>query len=244
MNNNSILELKNVWISFDNEKTFVLKDVNFSVTKWEILSIIWMNWVWKTTLLKIIAWIYKNYLWEITRNYKNLSYVPQKINLDKTFPIKVIEFIKIYNPKTDLKEITKYFKKFKSDYLIDRNINTVSWWEFQKIMIISALISKPDLILFDEPTSWVDVIWEELFYKLVSDVKEIFPNISIILISHNLNLVYKNSDKVLCLHKDNFCCHGTPSEIIDNQFTKNIFWDYLLPYKHNPHKKDDHLLEK
>lgn len=238
--NNSILEFKDVWISFDNNKTFVLKDVNFSVFKWEILSIIWLNWTGKTTLLKIIAWIYKNYFWEIIKNYKKISYVPQKINLDKTFPIKVYEFIRLYNWNVSSNLIKLFLEKFNSVDLFDRNINTLSWWEFQKVMIISALISKPDLILFDEPTSWIDVLWEEFFYELVSDVKNLFPYISIILVSHNLNLVYKNSDKVLCLHKDNFCCHWTPSEIIDNLDARNIIWNYLLPYKHNPHKKCIH----
>jgi len=238
--NSYILEFKDVWISFDNNKTFVLKDVNFSVFKWEILSIIWLNWTGKTTLLKIIAWIYKNYFWEIIKNYKKISYVPQKINLDKTFPIKVYEFIRLYNWNVSSNLIKIFLKKFNSVDLFDRNINTLSWWEFQKVMIISALISKPDLILFDEPTSWIDVLWEEFFYELVSDVKNLFPYISIILVSHNLNLVYKNSDKVLCLHKDNFCCHWTPSEIIDNLDARNIIWNYLLPYKHNPHKKCIH----
>ncbi|MDD3302940.1 MAG: metal ABC transporter ATP-binding protein [Candidatus Gracilibacteria bacterium] len=238
--NNSILEFKDVGISFDNNKTFVLKDVNFSVFKGEILSIIGLNGTGKTTLLKIIAGIYKNYFGEIIKNYKKISYVPQKINLDKTFPIKVYEFIRLYNGNVSSNLIKLFLEKFNSVDLFDRNINTLSGGEFQKVMIISALISKPDLILFDEPTSGIDVLGEEFFYELVSDVKNLFPYISIILVSHNLNLVYKNSDKVLCLHKDNFCCHGTPSEIIDNLDARNIIGNYLLPYKHNPHKKCIH----
>jgi zinc transport system ATP-binding protein len=104
------------------------------------------------------------------------------------------------------------------------------------VLIISALISNPDLILLDEPTNWIDLIWEEKFYEIITEAKAIFPNISIILVSHNLNLVYKNSGKIICLHENNFCCHWTPHEVKNNKVIKKLFWEYLLPYEHNPHK--------
>jgi ABC-type Mn2+/Zn2+ transport system ATPase subunit len=108
------------------------------------------------------------------------------------------------------------------------------------VLIISALISNPDLILLDEPTTWIDVIWEEKFYEIIAEVKKLFPNISIILVSHNINLVYKNSDKVICLHENNFCCHWTPNEVQNNITIKKIFWEYLLPYEHKPHWREKH----
>lgn len=238
--NNIILELKNLRISFDNKKTYILKDISFWVNKWEILSIIWLNWTWKTTLLKTIAWIYDFYTWKIIRNYKCLSYVPQKIDIDKTFPVNVIEFIKIFNKDFNYEETIKYFKRFNSEYLINKNISNLSWGELQKVLIISALISKPEILLLDEPTAWIDIIWEELFYEIVSEIKEVFPDISIILVSHNINLVYKKADKVICLHENNFCCHWTPKELSNNIEVKKIFWEYVLPYEHNPHKNHNH----
>ena len=109
------------------------------------------------------------------------------------------------------------------------------------MLIVSALISNPDLLLLDEPTAWIDIIWEENFYKNIADIKNIFPKISIILVSHNLNLVYKNSDKVICLHKDNFCCHWTPKKISELEEVKKIFWNFTAQYSHSPHKKNIHL---
>ncbi|MDQ7022710.1 MAG: ATP-binding cassette domain-containing protein [Candidatus Gracilibacteria bacterium] len=95
--NKKILEIKKLSISFDSGKTYILKDISFSVSPGEVLSIIGVNGAGKSTLLKTIAQINKNFSGEIIRNYKSLSYVPQKIDIDKTFPIKVYEFIKIYN---------------------------------------------------------------------------------------------------------------------------------------------------
>ncbi len=238
--NKTILELKNISKSFDNKKTYILKDVNFSLHKWENLSIIWLNWAWKTSLLKIISWIIKPSSWEIIKNYKTLSYVPQKIDIDKTFPIKVGEFIEIYNKKVDFGEVKIIFKKFDFEKLLNRQIWTLSGWELQKVLIVSALISKPEIILLDEPTAWIDLVWEEIFYEIITQVKEIFPEIAIVLVSHNLNLVYKNSDYIICLHKDNFCCHWTPKEEKFNKKLKEIYWDYLVSYEHNPHDRKTH----
>lgn len=235
-----ILKLENIFLSYNNKKTYVLKDISFSVFSWEVLSIIWVNWSGKSTLLKVIAWIQKIDDWKIIKNYKKLSYVPQKISLDKTFPIKVYEFIKIYNENIDDKKIINYLKKFDNENLFEKNIASLSGWEFQKILIISALLNEPELILLDEPTAWIDIIWEEIFYEIIKEVKKLFPKISIILVSHNIKLVYKNSDKVICLHENNFCCHGSPLEVSENKITESIFGKYTLPYKHNPHNKNTH----
>lgn len=238
--NKEILKLENIHLSYDNKKTYVLNDISFSVFSWEILSIIWVNWSGKSSLLKIIAGIIKPLSWKIHKSYTNLSYVPQKINLDSSFPILVKEFIQIYNEKVSLNDIMKLLEKFHAQGLLHKKITTLSWGELQKVLIVSSLLSNPDLLLLDEPTAGIDIIWEEIFYEIIKEIKRHFPNISIILVSHNIKLVYKNSDKVICLHENNFCCHGTPIDVWNNPITKSIFWEYTLPYKHNPHTHSEH----
>ena len=238
--NKDLLSLENISVSFDRNKTYILKDISFSVRKWAIMSIIWMNGTGKSTLLKIIAWIEKHTSWKIKRNYKRLGYVPQKINIDMTFPITVKEFIHIYNSETSDKSIKKMLKKFNALTIFDKKITLLSGWEFQKMLIISALIWEPELLLLDEPTAWIDAVGEEVFYQNISEIKKVFSDLSIILVSHNLHLVYKNSDSIICLHNDNFCCHGTPVEVWNNEEVKEIWWDLVAPYKHEPHGKHNH----
>ena len=238
--NKNILELKNISLSYDNKKTYVLKDISFSVFSWEILSIIWLNWSWKSSLLKIISKIQKPTSWKIIRKYDKLSYVPQKINVDESFPILVKEFIQIYNEKVSISDILQLLKKFNSQDLLNKRIDKLSWGQLQKVLIISALLNNPDLLLLDEPTAWIDIVWEEIFYEIIKEVKKLFPSISIILVSHNIKLVYKNSDKVICLHENNFCCHWTPKEVWQNKNVENIFWEYTLPYEHKPHSHENH----
>lgn len=238
--NNEILRLENISLSYDGWKTYVLKDISFWLLSGEILSIIWVNGTWKTSLLKVIAWILQPSFWKIVKGFRKLSYVPQKINLDDSFPILVEEYIGIYNEKVSIKKIKDILHKFNSEYLLGKKINKLSGGELQKVLIVTALLSKPDLMLLDEPTAWIDIIGEEIFYKLIKEVKEYFPDLSIVLVSHNIHLVYKNSQKVICLHENNFCCHGTPAEIGNNPIIKNIFWEYTSPYSHHPHPHDEH----
>ncbi|MBS9783995.1 metal ABC transporter ATP-binding protein [Candidatus Gracilibacteria bacterium] len=234
----NLLQLKN--ISFSIKKTSILKDISFSVKKGEIVSIIGVNGAGKSTLLKIIAGILKETNGEIIKNYSKIAYVPQKIDIDKSFPINVLEFINIYNPKTSKEKVRKYFKNFGAENLLTKQLSFLSGGEFQKVLIISALIGKPELLLLDEPTAGVDIIGEDNFYKNIAEIKKVFKDISIILVSHNLHLVYKNSDRVICLHKDDFCCHGTPSQIQANEKVEKLFGKYTLPYEHNPHKHCKH----
>lgn len=236
----TLLELQNISISYDRKKSFILRDISFSLQEWEILSIIWKNGAGKSSLLKAMAWIQKIHSWKIIKHNENISYIPQKLELDKSFPLIVNEFFHIFNTDTPKETITKYLKLFDIQKLQKRNIHDLSGGEFQKVLILNALLSEPDILLLDEPTSWIDVIWEELFYKNITEIKKTFPELAIVLVSHNLSLVYKNSSRVVCLHESNLCCHGTPQELSENSDIQNIYWEYLRPYQHQPHAAYNH----
>jgi len=236
----TLLDIQNISITYDNSKSFILKDISFYLSEWEVLSIIGKNGTGKSSLLKAIAGIQKIHSGSITKNTEKISYIPQKLQLDTTFPLLVNEFFHIYNSGISEDTIKKYLKLFDIEKLKSRNIHDLSGWEFQKVLILNSLLSGPDILLLDEPTSWIDVIWEELFYKNITEIKKTFPKLAIVLVSHNLSLVYKNASRVICLHENNFCCHGTPQELSKNSDIQNIFWEYLRPYQHQPHAHHHH----
>lgn len=235
--NNKLVEVKDLswWYLWKD----VFSWVSFSIYRWEIISIIWKNWTWKSTLLKIIAWILSPLKWEIKRSCKKISYVPQSIDIDKSLPITAFDFVSISNEKSSSLKIKETFKKFNIEKLINRNINDLSWWELQKVLILSSLIEESNLVLLDEPTRWIDVIWEEEFYKNIEEIKKIYPEITIIIVSHNLHLVYKNSDKIICMHS---CCSfiSTPEKIFQDNNIKEIFWEHVWAYAHNHSNKNNH----
>lgn len=238
--NNLLLEVQNISLSYDNKKSYILRDISFSLWEWEILSIIGKNGTGKSTLLKAITGIQKVSTGNIKKYTRNISYVPQKLQLDKDFPVSVKEFFSIFNTEVQEEKLVELLRLFSTEKLLFQNIHTLSGWEFQKILIINALLSRPDLLLLDEPTTGIDIIGEEFFYKIITDIKKVFPKMSIILVSHNLRLVYKNSTRIICLHENNFCCHGTPTELSENAEIKGIFGEYLRPYEHHPHDVQSH----
>lgn len=231
---NKLLTCKNVWVSFKGKE--VLKDVNFEISSGETISLIWKNWCWKSTFIKAILDINK-YTWEITKHTDKVSYVPQKLDFDKTIPLTSLEFINLYNSWKTKQKALEILKGFKSEHLLNMNLWTLSWWELQKILITNALIGNPELLLLDEPTAWIDKIWEEDFYNLISKIKETYPKLWIILVSHNINMIYSHSDKILYLHEKCYC-FGTPKEIIEN--TKDFSDKLLIPFVHKHSHNHNH----
>ncbi|MCP4522782.1 MAG: ATP-binding cassette domain-containing protein, partial [Candidatus Gracilibacteria bacterium] len=124
--NKQILELKNISLSYDKKNTYVLKNISFSVFSGEVLSIIGLNGSGKSSLLKIIAQIQKQSGGVLIRNYKKLSYVPQKMNLEESFPILVKEFIQIYNSNVTFTKIQDFLSKFHSAEIINKRIDSLS----------------------------------------------------------------------------------------------------------------------
>jgi zinc transport system ATP-binding protein len=233
---NNILELKKLSVQFWEKK--VLNNISFMINKWDIVSLIGKNGTWKSTLIKSIVDINKNYSWEIIKNYKKIWYVPQKLTFDQTVPLTVLEFLEIYNDK-NINKITDLFQKFDSVSLISKQVSKLSWWELQKVLIINSLLCEPEFLILDEPTAGIDVIWEEIFYGIIQDIQKNFPDIAILMVSHNMKMVYSHSTKVVCLHQHCYCT-WTPDEIKDTAWFGNIFGDLVIPYKHTHDHTHNH----
>lgn len=199
-----------------------------------------MNGTGKSSLLKALAGVQKIFSGSIEQNTKHIAYIPQNLSLDPDIPLRVGEFFALFHKSVCQNSLEKYMTQFQIAHLTEQNIHTLSGGEFQKVLLVNAVLHTPDLLLLDEPTSGIDVIGEEVFYQNISELKEIFPHIAVVLVSHNIHLVYKNSDRVICLHKNNFCCHGTPAELKNNSDIQDIFGDYVRPYEHHPHPKHTH----
>lgn len=225
---NKIIEIQNLNVSFSGKN--ILNNISFEVNKGDIVSLIGKNGTWKSTLLKTIVGINKQYEGKIIKHYKKIWYVPQKLSFDTTIPLKVSEFFEIYH-KWHQHDITKYLEIFGANNLLTKQLSKLSGGELQKILIVNSLLDKPEFLILDEPTAGIDSIWEETFYGIIHEVQKQFPDIAILIVSHNMKMVYAHSKKVVCLHQHCYCT-GTPEELKNNQEFWNIFWDFVIPYKH------------
>jgi len=116
--NNTILSISNLKLSYDQGKSYVLQDISFSLYSGEVLSIIGKNGSGKSSLLKAIAGITKPQSGTIEKNTARIAYVPQKIQLENSFPLKVEEFLKIFNEKISDTDISKALKIFDAKKLL------------------------------------------------------------------------------------------------------------------------------
>jgi zinc transport system ATP-binding protein len=229
--NKSILSVNNLNYSIEN--TEILKNITFDIYKGDFVGIIGPNGAGKSTLIKIILNEIENYSGKIFFEDK-IGYVPQKEEFDRTFPIKTIELILLglYRQKGIFKRFSKEEVK-KAESLMEKleitklknvNVGKVSGGEFQRIILARALISDPNILILDEPEAGVDKSGQSLYYKLLKDLNE-KENKTIILISHDLSMVMKEANKIMCLNKT-LHCHKKTEEMTSSDL-KGIYSESL-----------------
>ncbi|MEI6221720.1 MAG: metal ABC transporter ATP-binding protein [bacterium] len=230
MQQNSIILANNISVTLGTRS--VLENISFSIFPGEVVSLIGLNGAGKSTLLKTILGIYPLSNGTLDLHTKKIGYVPQKLEFDRSIPLTVEEFLTIYSRK-DTQEIAEKLQEVQAKKLLRKQLGALSGGELQRILIVNALLRDPELLLLDEATAGVDVTGEQLFYSLIADIHKRYGT-TIVLVSHDIHLVFAQSTKVLCLDK-HLCCQGSPQEVSEHpEFTK-LFGSYLAPYKHVHH---------
>ncbi len=242
MKEKNILEVKNLTVSFNGEK--VIDNLSFELKAAENLVIIGPNGAGKTVLLKTLIGM-NPYEGEIKwQKDIKIGYVPQKILPEKNIPLSIEEF---FGFKTCLaagrpawpagrKLTPEQIKKsvqavgINDLAILKKKISSISSGQLQRILIAWSLIDNPEILLFDEPTSGIDIEGEETVYNLLNKIdKE--RGLNMILVSHDLNIVYKMADSVLCLNKK-AVCFGAPEEAISPENLKRLYGEEVKFYHH------------
>ncbi|KKU14767.1 MAG: ABC transporter related protein [Parcubacteria group bacterium GW2011_GWB1_45_9] len=218
LNKNTILEVKDLFVSFDGETVF--KDVSFSVERGKALAIIGPNGAGKTVLLRALLGLVP-YDGEIKwREGIQISYVPQRFSVERSAPISVEEFFLLKSER--FWNVTEEFKNHLAhelnsvgltDDILKKPVGELSGGQLQRILVAWAMLNHPGILLLDEPTSGIDVGGEKTIYDLVRRLQT-EHNIAVILISHDLNIVYRYAQQVICLDKK-LVCYGPPQEVLN-----------------------------
>ena len=234
-NNFCCTKIENFSVTIGNNE--ILKDVNLHIHCGELTSIIGPNGAGKSTLLKALLGEVKhsgnlNFIGQNDNKYHQpiIGYVPQYLTFDKDTPISVLDLFVCcktsmpswLKPKKKIREdVLESLKRVKVPHLIDRRLGALSGGELQRVLLALALDPMPNILLLDEPVSGVDQNGLELFYEILMDIKKNY-DLSIILVSHDLDLVYKYSDRV-ALVNGTIVCSGTPKQVFNNPATQKIF---------------------
>ena len=232
---NILVKLNNVGIQ-QNDK-WLVKGVSLEVEKGKIVTLIGPNGSGKSTTAKIALGIYKNIEGNVEKFTNNVGYVPQKISIDWTLPLRVKDFMILTdNIKDEL--IDEALSLTGVIHLKEKNLGNLSGGEFQRVLLARAISKKPELLVLDEPVQGVDFTGEIALYELIKKISEKL-NCGILLISHDLHTVMSATDHVVCLN-GHVCCSGSPKDVARNNEYKALFGEQasqtLSVYEH----KHDH----
>ena len=232
--NNTLLKVENLNVKLDGKP--ILKDLSFEVKEGEVLTILGPNGAGKSVLLKTLLGFLPHSSGKISWTKKmRLGYLPQGLNqLElKHLPLTVSDFFALKNLNPDNKKIEKYLNLVG---LPDGILNKTAWYlsggQFQRMLVAWVLIGDPQVIFFDEPTTGIDIGGGETIYSLLNSIKE-KENLTVILVTHDLNIVSKYSDNVLCLSRQGHRCFGAPKEILSVDTLKELFGSEIKLYKHH-----------
>tara|TARA_Y100000389_G_scaffold198209_1_gene234269 strand:- start:863 stop:1606 length:744 start_codon:yes stop_codon:yes gene_type:complete len=237
MNSEDILvKLNNV--GFRQNKKWLVEGVSLEVKKGKIITLIGPNGSGKSTTAKIALGIYKDIEGSVEKHTNKVGYVPQKITIDWTLPLRVKDFM-ILTEVLKKEEIDDALSLTGVMHLKNKNLGNLSGGEFQRVLLARAISKKPKLLVLDEPVQGVDYTGEIALYELIKKISDTL-NCGILLISHDLHTVMTATDHVVCLN-GHVCCSGTPKDVVKNNEYKSLFGDrasqILSIYEH----KHDHV---
>jgi len=227
MGNEIILKVRNLNVRLDYQS--IIENLYFEVKKGEVLTILGPNGAGKSVLLKTLLGLLpcKGEI-EWAKGIK-IGYVPQRLPFIKDIPINIRDFFKLkHSSEKEAKEILNSVG-YREDFL-QKKIGDQSSGQFQRILIAWGLLGNPQVLLFDEPTTGVDISGEETIYKLPAELKE-ERDLTILLVTHDLSVVYKFSTDVLCLNKHPIC-HGPPQEVLTPESLRTLYAGEVKYYQH------------
>ena len=234
-NKKILLKVENVGISVNGKS--LVRGVSLEVKKGEIVTLIGPNGSGKSTTAKIALGIYKKIDGKVKTYTDKIGYVPQKISIDWTLPIRVLDFMTLTEELTQ-DQINSALNMTGVEHLKNKSLSNLSGGEFQRVLIARAISKQPELLVLDEPVQGVDFKGEIALYKLIKEISEKMK-CGILLISHDLHVVMSATDFVVCLN-GHVCCSGTPHKVVQDNKYRELFGDrasnILSLYEH----KHDH----
>ncbi len=235
-----IIEFKGVDFSYTVRK--VLENVTFSIEEGDFVSIIGPNGGGKTTLAKLTLGLLTPASGEITVfNHKPvqsralIGYVPQYSLFDPRFPVSVKEVVlmgtmentKFFFSKQDRKSALEVIEEVGLTSVMNNSFSQLSGGQRQRVLIARALISKPRILLMDEPTASVDAAIEEKISTLLGHLKK---ELTVILITHDLGFVSNLVTKVICVNRK---VNIHPAASITKEHIENLYSESMRVVRHD-----------
>jgi zinc transport system ATP-binding protein len=227
------IEVKNLYFEYNNQNK-VIENLSFNVKEGEFVGVVGPNGSGKTTLIKILIGSLKQkkgtikFFGKNLNNSKNIiGYVPQKLHIDSTFPATVNELLGLLDDKKNIKEVLKIMEIEK---FLDKKFSELSGGQQQRVIATIALSKNPKILILDEPSSGIDLKGQTKFNELLSKLNKT-KKTTIILISHDTQMISKFAKKALCIGKPSYCFGPTKNmkDYLEKIYGKE---HSVFPHKH------------
>lgn len=244
-----LVELESVSLRSDGE--VILDRINLGVERGDFLGIIGPNGAGKTTLLRVILGLETPSSGSVRlfgepveafRGWGRLGYLPQRVALDPRFPATVAEVV-----ASGLTARTGLFRWPGPDaaraveealYLAgmtphrERLVGRLSVGQQQRTLIARALVTRPELLLLDEPTGGIDPEAQEQFYDLLQTLNR-SHGVTLVLVTHDIGVVGSAVRKLACLNR-RLVFHGEPKEFLSDAALSSLYGApvHLLSHRH------------
>ena len=227
-----LIEIEHLSAGYDGKQ--VLNDINLTVYQDDYLGIIGPNGGGKTTLMRLILRLMKPTEGNI-RYYKDgkevkeisMGYLPQYNSLDKQFPISVYEVVLSGLSKTKSlfsrysqaqhQQVLDTLERMQLMEFKDRHIAALSGGQLQRVLLARAIVSKPDVVILDEPNTYIDRRFQKQMYEMLEQINK---ECAIIIVSHDVAEVLNNVKHIACV-KHHLHYHATadmPREKLEEHF--------------------------
>lgn len=244
----AIVELNDVWVRY-NEK-WALKSIYLSCYPAEILGIVGPNGSGKTTLLNVILGLLRPEKGTVRLfgrepgkvSRQEVGYLPQISRADRSFPVTVLDVVLmgLYsrlglfrrpNPN-NIRTAMELLDQVNMADHARRPFGILSGGQQQRVQIARALVSKPRLLILDEPATGIDSVAQEDFYELLAKFRD-EQGVSAILVSHDIGVITSHADQVACLNRE-IHYHGEPEYCLSPEIQRKVFGDHMKVMLHDP----------
>jgi zinc transport system ATP-binding protein len=235
-----LIKASHLTLSFDGR--LVLSDVDFAIEAGEIVTIVGPNGSGKSSFLKCLIGAIPPDRGTISRKPGlTVGYVPQKLHLDRAFPMTVERFLRLAgkSSKAERRDVLNRVGLADADGL---QMATLSGGQLQRVLLAHALIGRPDILILDEAAQGLDQPAVAGFYRLIEAVRQEI-HCAVLMVSHDLHVVMSASDRVVCLN-GHICCEGTPTVVSEAPEYRRLFGygteGALALYRHEHDHDHDH----
>lgn len=243
------VEMHDVSYSFNGDS--VITGASFDIPSGTFVSIVGPNGGGKTTLIKLMLGLYRPGTGTVrvlgkkpSKVRSRIGYMPQESNADPRFPVTVLDAVQMgligsrYEKESRSKRrdiALRALSRMMLDDRADDPVSSLSGGMKRRMLVARSIVSDPELLILDEPTANVDFLAEQ---ELISILKDLVPEMTIIMASHDLVFVSEYVESVICVNR-NVAVHATgqlSSEAFKEVFGKDI---KLVMHDQHFHSEDE-----